>query len=887
MDAPLPASTADASHDEIIAPIFTIGRSFRLWAMALAAVVGWALFAWTWQLTHGLGATNLGRPVYWGLYITNFVFFVGVSHAGTLISAILRIVQAEWRRPITRMAEVITVLVLFFGVGNVLLDLGRPDRALNVILHPHLRSPLIWDVSSITVYLMCSSIYLYLPLIPDIALLRDRTTGWRHVFYGRLANGWTGAPHQWHRLEKTISIMAIGVIPVAVSVHTVVSWVFGMTIQPMWHSSIFGPYFVVGAIFSGIAAIITAMVVVRKVYGLERYLQPVHFNNLGLLLLVMACLWLYFTFAEYLTTWYAQEPNELNVFNAKLFGPFAPLFWAMLVFCFIVPFTILANNRTRTIAGTLIASISVNIGMWLERFTIVVPSLSNPRAPVHTFIYKPSWVEWSLMAGCFAAFSLLYMGFTKLFPIISIWELSAETSEAAGDPAGAATVGRLHLPPGHGPARTVPGLARTTLGVVLVLVVVGGSAVAFGQTRPAAPSVGRPDRASAQPSRTGRDITLSIELPDNPTTGALLFVEKGCVRCHALAGNDTRVGPDLGRLHFRGTVMDLAGSFWNHAPVMREKMLDMKIQPPTLTSREMADLVAFLTAYRYYLTEVGQPGNPAAGKAVFAGKGCTRCHGAGAWDKPGPDLSRYKGRFSSIFLAQVMWNHGAEMATVMRGQGIAWPKFEGREMGDLLAFLQAGSGGAIDERVYFEPGSPRRGRELFASKRCDQCHAVAGIGGHGGPDLGRRGREFVGSISSLAGLMWNHSQGMTAELARRNIPRVSFSGQEMADILAYLYFVNYATVSGNPDRGGELFIKKCSPCHSIGGGKRIGPDLSTITDLDEPIAIIAAMWDHAPKMDQELRSRNLPWPRFEPGEAADLTAFVLSRRSQATPTAAR
>lgn len=393
----------------------------------------------------------------------------------------------------------------------------------------------------------------------------------------------------------------------------------------------------------------------------------------------------------------------------------------------------------------------------------------------------------------------------------------------------------------------------------------------------------------AQPAGPTNDVTLSIALPDNPTTGARLFAEKGCVRCHALAGDASRVGPDLGRLHFRGTVMDLAGSFWNHAPAMREKMLDMKIQPPTLSSREMADLVAFLTAYRYYLTEVGQAANPTAGKAVFTEKGCARCHGAGAWDKPGPDLSRYRGRFSAISLAQTMWNHGGEMATVMRGQGVPWPKFQGREMGDLLAFLQTGSGGSIDERAYFEPGSPRRGRELFASKRCNECHAVAGVGGRGGPDLGRRGREFVGSLSSLAGLMWNHSQGMSAELSRRNLPRTTFSGQEMADILAYLYFVNYANVPANPERGGAIFVKKCSPCHSVGGGQRVGPDLGITRNLDEPIAVIAAMWDHAPKMERELRTRGLPWPRLEPGEAADLTAFLLSRRSgpSAAPTPSR
>lgn len=420
-----------ASDQAIVAPVLTVGPGFRRWAVALGAVVLWAAIAWVYQLTHGLGATGLGRPVYWGLYITNFVFFIGVSHAGTLISAILRIVHAEWRRPITRMAEVITVLVLFFGVGNVLLDLGRPDRALTVIRHPHFTSPLLWDVSSITVYLTASTIYLYLPLIPDIALLRDRASGWRQRLYGRLSLGWSGTPPQWHRLERAIGVMAIIVIPIAVSVHTVVSWVFAMTIQPMWHSSIFGPYFVVGAIFSGIAAIITAMAIVRRVYRLEAWLTPVHFNNLGILLLVMACLWFYFTFAEHLTTWYGQEPTEITVFNAKLYGRFAPYFWAMFLFCFLIPFPILANPRTRTVVGTVVASISVNIGMWLERFTIVIPSLSNPRAPIHTFIYAPSWVEWSLMAGCFAAFALLYMGFTKLFPIISIWELQhAETQPA-------------------------------------------------------------------------------------------------------------------------------------------------------------------------------------------------------------------------------------------------------------------------------------------------------------------------------------------------------------------------------------------------------------------------------------------------------------------------
>jgi molybdopterin-containing oxidoreductase family membrane subunit len=412
--------TEDAT---LFAPIQQTGRLFRRVVLVLLAVMAWAAFAYGWQLWDGLGVTGLSRPVYWGVYITNFVFFIGVSHAGTLISAILRICQAEWRRSITRMAEVITVLVLFFGVGNILIDMGRPDRLLNVIKHPHFRSPLLWDVCSITTYLTASTIYLYLPLIPDIALLRDRVTGWRSTLYRWLALGWTGTDHQQRRLKRAIGVMAVVVIPIAVSVHTVVSWVFGMTVQPMWHSTIFGPYFVAGAIFSGIAAIITAMVIIRKVYHLEEYLKPVHFNNLGLLLLVMTLLWFYFTFAEYLTTWYGREPVEMVVFWAKVTGPYAPLFWAMVLFCFVIPFSVLCRRKTRTITGTLVASISVNIGMWLERFTIVVPTLVNPRLSAVHGAYMPTWVEWSIMAGCFAAFILLYMGFTKLFPIVSIWEI--------------------------------------------------------------------------------------------------------------------------------------------------------------------------------------------------------------------------------------------------------------------------------------------------------------------------------------------------------------------------------------------------------------------------------------------------------------------------------
>jgi len=408
--------------EALLKPVGRLGKGFLLTVTILVGVVLWGFYAYSFQLRHGLGVTGLDRPVYWGFYITNFVFFIGISHAGTLISAILRLCQAEWRRSITRAAEVITVVVLFIGAANIILDLGRPDRALYVILHGQLQSPLLWDVISISTYLTGSTIYLYLPLIPDIAILRDRGARPRFL-YRILSLGYTGRERERKRLHVAISVMAVLVIPIAVSVHTVVSWVFAMTIQPMWHSTIFGPYFVAGAIFSGIAALIIAMAIIRRAYHLEEYLKPIHFNNLGTLLLVMTLLWFYFTFAEYLTTFYGGEPTEMTVFYAKVKGPYAPYFWAMVLADFVIPFSILCNRKTRTIAGTVVASASVTVGMWLERFTIVVPTLVNPRIPFPRGTYFPTWVEISLTAAAFAMFILLYMAFTKFFPIVSVWEM--------------------------------------------------------------------------------------------------------------------------------------------------------------------------------------------------------------------------------------------------------------------------------------------------------------------------------------------------------------------------------------------------------------------------------------------------------------------------------
>lgn len=403
-------------------PIEQTGKGFYWTVAFFLGIISWALFLYLRQVYSGLGVTGLNQTVTWGFYIVNFVFFIGISHAGTLISAILRLSKAEWRRPITRMAEVITAIVLLIGAVHPLIDLGRPDRMLNIFFTGRLQSPLLWDVTSIATYFTASTIYLYLPMIPDIAILRDRGTRPRWL-YEFLAWGWQGTEKQQKVLERAIGILMVMVIPIAISVHTVISYIFSMTLQPMWHSTIFGPYFVVGAILSGIAALLLAMLAFRKIYHLEPYLKEIHFTYMGRLMLVMSLLWFYFTFSEYLTAYFGHEPHEMQIFFYKISGPYAYLFWSMILCNFVIPVLILSFKKTRKIPGVFVASVAVVIGMWLERLIIIAPSLANPRMHVPVALYVPSFTEWMLFAGATSVFVLGFMLFAKFFPIISIWEM--------------------------------------------------------------------------------------------------------------------------------------------------------------------------------------------------------------------------------------------------------------------------------------------------------------------------------------------------------------------------------------------------------------------------------------------------------------------------------
>jgi Ni/Fe-hydrogenase subunit HybB-like protein len=452
---------AERIREDLLRPLFHTSWRFYTGVGILVAIGLAGIAAFFYQVSSGMGVAGITRPVFWGFYITNFVFWIGISHAGTLISAILRLVNAGWRRPVTRCAEAITVFALAIGGQFPVIHLGRPWLFFWLIpypterhIWPNFRSPLLWDFLAITTYITGSLTFLLLPIIPDWATVRDRSIGLRKRIYTILALGWQGTPREWHRLEIAMRIMAVAIIPVAVSVHTIVSWDFAMALVPMWHSTMFGPYFVAGAIFSGIAALIIAMALLRKFLHLEEYLRPIHFDNLGKLLLLMSLLWLYFIFAERLTVWYGNERSEMAAFWWIQRGKFAGLFWIM-VFCnFLIPFPILAIKKLRTITGTVIASSTIVVGMWLERFLIVVPPLERKYLPYDWGSYRPSWVEITIMIGTAAGMVLLYVLFAKFVPIISIWEFKPRASEAhAPEQAQAAVaVGDVTIRPAYEPS---------------------------------------------------------------------------------------------------------------------------------------------------------------------------------------------------------------------------------------------------------------------------------------------------------------------------------------------------------------------------------------------------------------------------------------------------
>jgi molybdopterin-containing oxidoreductase family membrane subunit len=361
------------------------------------------------------------------MYIICFVFFIGISHAGTLLSAILRVFKARWQLSITRMAEFITVVALMVGALFPLIDMGRPDRVLNLIWYGRWQSPLVWDVVAVTTYLCGSTLYLFLPLVPDFALCRDRlekvAPRWKRAFFSFASLGWTGTPQQRKALDRAMTIMMIVIIPVAVSVHTVISWIFAMTLRVPFNSTVFGAYFVAGAIFSGVAAIILLMAVLRRVLHLEEYITRTQFACLGYLLAAMALVIVYFNLSEYVTAGYKMEAGVSFHFQDLMTGYLAPFFWFYIIGGLILPILIMVNPSTRTIRGVVTAAAFVIAAMWIERYLIVVGGFRVPLMPYEPRAYAPSVTEWSIFAGAVALFALIISVFVKLFPMVSVWEV--------------------------------------------------------------------------------------------------------------------------------------------------------------------------------------------------------------------------------------------------------------------------------------------------------------------------------------------------------------------------------------------------------------------------------------------------------------------------------
>lgn len=366
----------------------------------------------------------------------------------------------------------------------------------------------------------------------------------------------------------------------------------------------------------------------------------------------------------------------------------------------------------------------------------------------------------------------------------------------------------------------------------------------------------------------------------DPIRGQSLFVAKGCVSCHAVRGSGGRIGPDLGRTPAKGSFYEVAARMWNHSGLMGEKMKELRIPRASMEEDELADLIAFL----YFLNYFDEPGDPQAGKILFTEKRCVECHRLGGeGGAAGPPLDTLPRGISPLRIAQDLWNHGPAMITAMRSRGLGVPVFNEGEIVDLFAYLRS-QGRRQATREFQSAGDPERGERLFDAKGCRRCHEVFGDPGIG-PDLGRS--ELRGSVTQLAGRMWNHWPAMAEAMEALDIPVPIFEKDEMAEIFAYLFISRYDGEPGDVDRGREQFeAKGCAACHGLHGegrGVGMGPAIREITSGQSKEQVAQRMLNHAPRMEAWMASKKIEWPRFTADELRDLLAFLAQGWSQPPP----
>lgn len=409
------------------------GRSYFILLAISIALVGLAAFAWLAQIYLGIGMSGLRNPVGWGSYITTFVFWVGIGHAGTLISAILLLFRAHWRQSIYRAAEAMTVFAVLTAGLFPIIHLGRPWLFYYLLpypnqreIWPNFRSPLVWDVFAVTTYLTVSVTFFIIGMVPDIAAARDATTvPWRKRLYTILSLGWRGTDREWKNFTRAYLYLAALATPLVLSVHSVVSWDFAMSIVPGWHSTVFAPYFVAGAIFSGVAMVITILVPLRKIFGWEKYFTMKHFDAMAKLILLTGLIVTYAYVAEAFLTWYSDELPHLE--GQYIYGSIQGPFWwsvAIMLICnSVVPQLLWFKKVRHSIAALFTVTIFINIGMWFERYVIIVTSLAKEYEPWQWAVYKPSWVEMAILAGSFGWFFMWFLIFLRVLPGVSIAEL--------------------------------------------------------------------------------------------------------------------------------------------------------------------------------------------------------------------------------------------------------------------------------------------------------------------------------------------------------------------------------------------------------------------------------------------------------------------------------
>ena len=382
-------------------------------------------------VTTGVGVWGNNAPVFWAWEIVNFVFWVGIGHAGTLISAILFLFRQNWRTSINRFAEAMTIFAVICAGIFPSVHVGRvwviywllPIPNQNAIW-PNFRSPLLWDVFAVSTYATVSLLFWYMGMIPDLATFRDRATSrWRQVVYGALSLGWTGSARQWHRYEKAYLLLAALATPLVLSVHTVVSFDFAVSQVPGWHTTIFPPYFVAGAVFSGFAMVVTLMVPARAFFGLKELVTLRHLENMNKIILVTGSMVGYAYAMEFFIAWYSGNRYEQFAFINRAFGPYAWAYWTM-VTCNVISPQLFWLKKIRTTPWMMvIVCIFVNIGMWFERFVITVTSLSRDFLPSSWGYYQPTFVDIGMFVGSFGLFFTLFLLFVRFMPIVAMAEV--------------------------------------------------------------------------------------------------------------------------------------------------------------------------------------------------------------------------------------------------------------------------------------------------------------------------------------------------------------------------------------------------------------------------------------------------------------------------------